>query len=171
MLWLATKMEIRNVFVILRIRFRCIALILVKNLDEIYLARSRLQVTGKSFLRASGINVKVDIAKRSSIAYRTFIAEPQNYIKVNQETVRKHKTLKKWRLFIDFWLTGINWHYWLWWWPNIFFKFPSFEIRLYVKESKYPSLCPSRFNLAAIHIIIIIIIICNNSTIQQAKLF
>ena len=123
MLWLATKMEIRNVFVILRIRFRCIALILVKNLDEIYLARSRLQVTGKSFLRALGINVKVDIAKRSSIAYRTFIAEPQNYIKVNQETVRKHKTLKKWRLFIDFWLTGINWHYWLWWWPNIFLNF------------------------------------------------
>lgn len=102
MLWLATEMEIRNVFVILRIRFRCIALILMKNLDEIYLARSRLQVTGKSFLRALGINVKVDIAKRSSIAYRTFIAEPQNYIKVNQETVRKHKTLKKWRLFIDF---------------------------------------------------------------------
>lgn len=127
MLWLATKMEIRNVFVILRIRFRCIALILMKNLDEIYLARSRLQVTGKSFLRALGINVKVDIAKRSSIAYRTFIAEPQNYIKVNQETVRKHKTLKKWRLFIDFWLTGINWHYWLWWWPNICLNFPHLK--------------------------------------------
>lgn len=127
MLWLATEMEIRNVFVILRIRFRCIALILMKNLDEIYLARSRLQVTGKSFLRALGINVKVDIAKRSSIAYRTFIAEPQNYIKVNQETVRKHKTLKKWRLFIDFWLTGINWHYWLWWWPNICLNFPHLK--------------------------------------------
>lgn len=127
MLWLATEMEIRNVFVILRIRFRCIALILVKNLDEIYLARSRLQVIGKSFLRALGINVKVDIAKRSSIAYRTFIAEPQNYIKVNQETVRKHKTLKKWRLFIDFWLTGINWHYWLWWWPNICLNFPHLK--------------------------------------------
>lgn len=127
MLWLATEMEIRNVFVILRIRFRCIALILMKNLDEIYLARSRLQVTGKSFLRALGINVKVDIAKRSSIAYRTFIAEPLNYIKVNQETVRKHKTLKKWRLFIDFWLTGINWHYWLWWWPNIFLNFPHLK--------------------------------------------
>lgn len=127
MLWLATKMEIRNVFVILRIRFRCIAFILVKNLDEIYLARSRLQVTGKSFLRALGINVKVDIAKRSSIAYRTFIAEPQNHIKVNQETVRKHKTLKKWRLFIDFWLTGINWHYWLWWWPNICLNFPHLK--------------------------------------------
>lgn len=127
MLWLATEMEIRNVFVILRIRFRCIALILMKNLDEIYLARSRLQVTGKSFLRALGINVKVDIAKRSSITYRTFIAEPQNYIKVNQETVRKHKTLKKWRLFIDFWLTGINWHYWLWWWPNICLNFPHLK--------------------------------------------
>lgn len=127
MLWLATEMEIRNVFVILRIRFRCIALILMKNLDEIYLARSRLQVTGKSFLRALGINVKVDIAKRSSIAYRTFIAEPQNYIKVNQETVRKHKTLKKWRLFIDFWLTGINWHYWLWWWSNICLNFPHLK--------------------------------------------